>query len=84
MANKPIPDNVPSMMQNDFGTSVLITDPKSDALLRKARIQKYKIPENRMEKWCGGKNGFDDYAEWLWAGLRHKTSGGRESPTQAW
>ena len=65
MANKPIPDNVPSMMSADFGTSVLITDPRSDALLRKSRKMKYKTPENRLEKWCGGKNGFDDYVEWL-------------------
>lgn len=53
------------MMQKDFGTSVLITDPRSDALLRKAHMKKYKIPENRMERWCGGKDGFDDYVEWL-------------------
>jgi len=65
MANNPIPDNIPSMMQNDFGTSVLITDPRSDALMKKARMKKYAIPENRLEKWCGGKDGFDDYVEWL-------------------
>jgi len=65
MANNPIPDNVPSLMQKDFGTSVLITDPRSDALLRKAHLNKYGVPENRLEKWCGGKNGFDDYVEWL-------------------
>jgi hypothetical protein len=65
MANKPIPDSVPSMMQKDFGTSVLITDPRSDALMKKARMKKYKVPENRLDKWCGGKDGFDDYVEWL-------------------
>lgn len=65
MANQPIPDNVPAMMQKDFGTSVLITDPRSDALMKKSRMKKYGVPENRLEKWCGGKNGFDDYVEWL-------------------
>jgi hypothetical protein len=65
MANQPIPDNVPSMMQKDFGTSVLITDPRSDALMKKARMKKYSIPEDRLGKWCGGKDGFDDYVEWL-------------------
>lgn len=65
MAKNPIPDNIPALMQHDFGTSVLITDPKSDILLRKAHMSKYKMPENRMERWCGGKNGFDDYVEWL-------------------
>jgi len=28
-------------------------------------MKKYGVPENRLEKWCGGKNGFDDYVEWL-------------------
>lgn len=65
MANKPIPDNIPSMMSEDFGTVVLITDPRSDSLLRKASKTKYKTPTNRLEKWCGGKDGFDDYVEWL-------------------
>jgi hypothetical protein len=65
MANKPIPDNVPSMMSEDFGTTVLITDPRSDALLERSRKMKYKAPMNRLEKWCGGKDGFDDYVEWL-------------------
>lgn len=65
MANKPIPDNIPSMMSEDFGTVVLITDPRSDSLLRKASKMKYKTPMNRLEKWCGGKDGFDDYVEWL-------------------
>lgn len=53
------------MMSEDFGTTVLITDPRSDALLEKSRKMKYMKPPNRLEKWCGGKGGFDDYAEWL-------------------
>jgi hypothetical protein len=63
MANNPIPDQVTSMMHQDFGTTVLITDPKSDALLRKAHTMKYKTPENRYERWCGGPGGFDDFVE---------------------
>jgi hypothetical protein len=65
MANNPIPDNISSMMYDDFGTSVLITDPRSDILLKKLKKNQYGVPKNRMERWCGGKNGFDDYVEWL-------------------
>lgn len=61
MANHPVPDNVPSMMENDFGTTVLITDPRSDMYLNKAN--KKNPPKDRLSKWCGGKNGFDDYVE---------------------
>lgn len=64
MANNPIPDNVPSMMQEDFGTQVLITSPMADKYLQKAKINKYKkTPEDRLSRPCGGKNGFDDYVE---------------------
>ena len=62
MANNPIPDNVPSMMKNDFGTTVLITDPRADQILMKPSPTP---PTNRLSRWCGGKNGFDDYVEWL-------------------
>ena len=31
-----VPDNVPALMEKDFGTVVLITDPKSDYLMKKA------------------------------------------------
>jgi len=65
MATNHVPDNVPSMMENDFGTTVLITDTRADAYLAKARKMKYKTPENRLERWCGGKDGFDDYVERL-------------------
>jgi hypothetical protein len=61
MANNPIPDNVPEMMQHDFGTTVLITDPKADKYLKLAHNN--DPPQDRLSKWCGGKNGFDDYVE---------------------
>ena len=49
------------MMQNDFGTKVLITDLAADRLLEKAA----KYGTERYSRWCGGQNGFDDYAERL-------------------
>ena len=60
MAQNPIPDNIPSMMENDFGTKVLITDPKSDNYLKKVNKNP---PKDRYSRWCGGKNGFDDFVE---------------------
>jgi len=64
MANHPIPDNVPNMMNSDFGTTVLITDPRADIYLSQARkMKKTSPPGDRMSKWCGGKEGFDDYVE---------------------
>jgi hypothetical protein len=59
MAINPNPDNVPSMMQEDFGTKVLITDIAADKLLAKAA----KHGTERYSRWCGGKDGWDDYAE---------------------
>lgn len=58
MANLRI-DVVPSMMREQFGTSVLITDPRADALLR----QSERHGTERYSRWCGGKNGFDDFCE---------------------
>lgn len=60
MANLPI-DVVPSMMEEDFGTRYLITDPRADKILEKAG--KYGV--DRYRRWSGGRNGFDDYAERL-------------------
>lgn len=66
MANHPNPDTVPSMMQRDFGTNVLITSPAADKYLRQAQKRKYDTPpEDRYSRWCGGKHGFDDFAERL-------------------
>ena len=64
MANHPNPDNVPAMMQEDFGTRVLITSPIADLYLRKARVNQYKkVPDYRYSRPCGGQGGFDDYVE---------------------
>lgn len=54
MANSPIPDNVPSMMLNDFGTVVLITDPKSDKYLNDVKEHTNTLP-------LIGKVYIDDY-----------------------
>jgi acyl-coenzyme A synthetase/AMP-(fatty) acid ligase len=61
MANHPHPDNVPSMMQEDFGTTVLITNPAADRLLAKAA--KEKANQKKFTEFCGGKNGWNDYTE---------------------
>lgn len=62
MANHPIPDHNYNMMQNDFGTTVLITDPAADKYLMRAT--KPNVPPNdRYSRPCGGKGGFDDYVE---------------------
>jgi hypothetical protein len=61
MAIQPNPDKVPSMMREDFGTKVLITDMAADRLLEKAS----KHGTDRYRKWCGGRDGFDDFAERL-------------------
>lgn len=60
MANSPVDRNA-SMMQEDFGTKVLITDLAADKYL----AQSAKHGTERYRVWCGGKNGWDDYAERL-------------------
>jgi hypothetical protein len=60
MANSPT-DAVPSMMKEDFGTCYLITDPRADKLLERSE----KLGSERYKRWCGGRNGFDDYSERL-------------------
>ncbi len=42
----------------------LITDTSSEKWLQKARKQnRYSIPEDRLSRPCGGKEGFDDFVE---------------------
>jgi hypothetical protein len=60
MANSPI-DRNPDMMQEQFGTRVLITDLAADKYLEKSA----KHGTERYRVWCGGKGGFDDFAERL-------------------
>ncbi len=60
MANSPVDRNA-SLMQENFGTKVLITDLAADRYLEKAA----KHGTERYSKWCGGRDGWDDYAERL-------------------
>jgi hypothetical protein len=58
MALGPVDRNA-ELMQQEFGTRVLITDRSADKYLEKAA----KHGTERYAKWCGGKEGFDDYVE---------------------
>lgn len=48
-------------MRQSWGTTKLITD---YGVLFPTKNKKNNPPENRLQKHCGGKDGFDDYVEW--------------------
>ena len=51
MGRNHVPDHVPEMMKHDFGTSVLITDPKSYQYLKRSqKIDKNQWSESH-KKW---------------------------------
>jgi hypothetical protein len=52
-------DRNTEIMKEVTGATVLITDIAADRLLAKAS----KHGKERYSKWCGGKGGFDDFAE---------------------
>ena len=58
MALKPVDRNA-SLMQETTGAKVLITDLAADKYL----AQSAKYGTDRYRKWCGGKDGFDDFSE---------------------
>jgi hypothetical protein len=60
MATVHIPDHDYNYMQEQFGTCVLISDPASEKYLK---MSKKVPPKDRMSRWCGGQNGFDDFVE---------------------
>jgi hypothetical protein len=60
MALNPVDRNA-SLMQETTGARVLITDLAADCYLEKAA----KHGTERYSRWCGGKDGWDDYAERL-------------------
>ena len=62
MANSPIPDQSEEFRKSGM---VLITDPRADYYLNKVSKNKNNPPTDRLSRPCGGKGGFDDYAEWL-------------------
>jgi len=60
MALNPVDRNAP-LMQETTGAKVLITDRAADRYLEQAA----KHGTERYSRWCGGKDGWDDYAERL-------------------
>lgn len=63
MALNPVDRNT-SMMKEDFGTRVLITDVAADRYLEKSR--KEKETQKKFTEFCGGKGGWSDFTEhWL-------------------
>jgi hypothetical protein len=60
MALNPVDRNA-ELMQKEHGTRVLITDLAADKYLERSA----KHGTERYEKWCGGRGGFDDFAERL-------------------
>ena len=61
MAIQPNPDNVPSMMQEDFGTKVLITDLAADKFLERAARENPN--QKKFTEFCGKQHGWDDFTE---------------------
>ena len=60
MALKPVDRNA-SMMEEDFGTRVLITDVAADRYMEKAR--KENPTQKKFTEFCGGKGGWTDFTE---------------------
>ena len=51
MANNPNPEFIQEIMENDFGTRVLITDPKADIYLEQAKKLKMKQIKQKFPQW---------------------------------
>lgn len=49
-------------MKETWGTTKLITD--YEAMTPTKSAKRNNPPENRLQKHCGCKDGFDDYVEW--------------------
>ena len=63
MALSPTDYNSKSM-EEDFGTTCLITNPKADRYLSSGvKKEKPSIPDDCYSRWCGGKGGFDLFVE---------------------
>ena len=70
MATSPNPDFVSEIMEQDFGTKVLITNSQSDVYLSQIAKAKKKVNEDTVDpdiysRWCGGAGGFDVLVERL-------------------
>ncbi len=51
MANNPNPEFIQEIMEEDFGTRVLITDPKADTYLEQSRKLKMKQIKQKFPQW---------------------------------
>lgn len=60
MANSPV-DRNPKLMQESFGTKVLITDLAADRYLEKAA--KENTEQKKFTEFCGGAGGWSDFTE---------------------
>jgi hypothetical protein len=60
MANSPV-DRNPELMQQEFGTKVLITDLAADRYLEKAARE--NPHQKKFTEFCGGAGGWDDFCE---------------------
>lgn len=49
-------------MKENWGTTRLITDYGALTPTKNTKIN--EPPADRLKKFCGGKEGFDDYVEW--------------------
>jgi hypothetical protein len=58
MANSKVDVNS-DLMRETTGATVLITDQAADKYL----AQSSKTGRERYTKWCGGRDGFDDFVE---------------------
>lgn len=59
------PDRDVDYMREKWGTNRLITDYGSENRVTPTKVKKNNPPEDRLSKPCGGKDGFDDYVEWM-------------------
>ena len=60
MANSPIDRNA-ELMQQEFGTRVLITDLAADRYLEKAARENPN--QKKFTEFCGGAGGWSDFTE---------------------
>lgn len=65
MAIQSNPDRDVQYMREKWGTDRLVTDYVVEKRVTPTIKKKNDPPQNRLEKFCGGKDGFDDYVEWL-------------------
>lgn len=67
MANSPNPDFISEIMEQDFGTRVLITNVASDRYMKKPnkKVNENQVDPDIYSRWCGGQGGFDLLVERL-------------------